>query len=178
MSVIWKIGYVICRQTALFGLPGMRKLRNIVYNRYLGTSKINVDDFVRMYTAHANPGGAFRKIGCGLHISRNAEVDFSGGVTMGTNVTVSENAKIYTHDHIVDGDNSDWRKNDLVFSPIDIGDNAWIGADAIVLQRVSRIGEGAVIAAGSVVTRDVDDFMIVAGNPAKPVRRRAGKFSV
>lgn len=176
MSKIWKIGYVICRQTGLFGLPGMRSIRNAIYSRYLGTSGVNIDDFVRISAAHVNPNGSPRAIGPGLHVSRNAEVDYSGGIVMGRNVTISENAKIFTHDHVIDDGESDWRKNGLQFSSIEIGDNAWIGADAIVLQRVRRIGEGAIIAAGSVVTRDVEPYMIVAGNPAAPVRRRRGDY--
>jgi chloramphenicol O-acetyltransferase type B len=52
-----------------------------------------------------------------------------------------------------------------------IGDDVWIGLGAIVLSGVS-IGEGSVIAAGSVVTRDVDPYAIYAGNPARKIRAR------
>jgi acetyltransferase-like isoleucine patch superfamily enzyme len=56
--------------------------------------------------------------------------------------------------------------------PLLIGDDAWIGANAIVLPGCSRIGRGAVVGAGSVVTRDVPDFAVVAGNPARVIRER------
>jgi acetyltransferase-like isoleucine patch superfamily enzyme len=56
--------------------------------------------------------------------------------------------------------------------PLVIGDDAWIGANAIVLPGCGRIGRGAVVGAGSVVTRDVPDFAVVAGNPARIVRQR------
>jgi acetyltransferase-like isoleucine patch superfamily enzyme len=52
-----------------------------------------------------------------------------------------------------------------------VGDDAWIGAGAIVLQGV-RIGRGAIVAAGSVVTRDVPDHAIVGGAPARALRMR------
>jgi chloramphenicol O-acetyltransferase type B len=52
-----------------------------------------------------------------------------------------------------------------------IGDDVWIGLGSIVLSGVC-IGEGSVIAAGSVVTRDVDEYAIYAGNPAKKIRER------
>jgi chloramphenicol O-acetyltransferase type B len=52
-----------------------------------------------------------------------------------------------------------------------IGDDVWIGLGSIVLSGVS-IGEGSVIAAGSVVTRDVEEYAIYAGNPAKKIRER------
>ena len=54
---------------------------------------------------------------------------------------------------------------------IKIGDRVWIGYRAIVLPGVT-IGEGAVVGAGSVVTRDVADYTIVAGNPARPIGER------
>jgi phosphonate metabolism protein (transferase hexapeptide repeat family) len=60
------------------------------------------------------------------------------------------------------------RRRDLA---VTIGDDVWIGHGAVVLAGRS-IGTGAVVGAGSVVTRDVAPFTIVAGNPAKPIRRR------
>ena len=57
------------------------------------------------------------------------------------------------------------------FREITIGEGAWLGFGAIILQGVS-IGEGAVVAAGSVVTKDVPKFAIVGGNPAKLIRYR------
>ncbi|MCX6595981.1 MAG: DapH/DapD/GlmU-related protein [Acidobacteria bacterium] len=55
--------------------------------------------------------------------------------------------------------------------PVVIGDHAWIGYRALVLPGVT-IGEGAVVAAGAVVTKDVAPFTIVAGNPARPIGER------
>ena len=60
-----------------------------------------------------------------------------------------------------------WRKSHRVH----IGHDVWIGHGAIVLPG-RRIGNGAVVAAGAIVTRDVPPYTIVAGNPARPVRRR------
>jgi phosphonate metabolism protein (transferase hexapeptide repeat family) len=61
----------------------------------------------------------------------------------------------------------DWRRSHRV----EIGHDVWIGHGAIILPG-RRIGTGAVVAAGAVVTRDVDPYTIVAGVPAKPIRRR------
>jgi phosphonate metabolism protein (transferase hexapeptide repeat family) len=60
-----------------------------------------------------------------------------------------------------------WRRSHRVH----IGHDVWIGHGAIVLPG-RRIGNGAVIAGGAVVTKDVPDYTIVAGNPARPIRRR------
>jgi virginiamycin A acetyltransferase len=53
-----------------------------------------------------------------------------------------------------------------------IGNDVWMGNGAMVLPRVQKIGDGAIIGAGSVVTKDVPDFAVVAGNPAKIIRFR------
>jgi acetyltransferase-like isoleucine patch superfamily enzyme len=67
------------------------------------------------------------------------------------------------------------RRKDLEYlvskGPIRVGNDVWIGARAIILSGVS-IGDGAVIAAGSVVTRDVPPYTIAAGNPARVIRPR------
>lgn len=55
-------------------------------------------------------------------------------------------------------------------SPINIGNNVWIGSNATILPGVT-IGDGAIVAAGAVVTKDVNENEIVAGVPAKVIRR-------
>jgi acetyltransferase-like isoleucine patch superfamily enzyme len=67
---------------------------------------------------------------------------------------------------IVDAD------SDVPRSGISIGDDSWIGANALILPGCTRIGIGSVVGAGSVVTKDVSDFTIVAGNPAKVIGTR------
>lgn len=57
-------------------------------------------------------------------------------------------------------------------SPLTIGHDVWLGANTIITPRCKRIGIGAIVGAGSVVTHNVPDFAIVAGNPAHIVRRR------
>jgi virginiamycin A acetyltransferase len=64
-------------------------------------------------------------------------------------------------------------KNELT-----IGNDVWIGCNAIILPNVSKIGDGAVIGAGAVVTRDIPDFAIVAGNPAKIIKYRFSEKTI
>lgn len=103
------------------------------------------------------------------------------------NITIEDDVLISTDCLIQDTDNhnlsksirkkdcGDWKKNrtqqwDLVEKkPIKICEGAWIGAKCIILKGVT-IGEGAIVAAGSVVTKDVEPYTIVAGNPAKFIK--------
>lgn len=58
--------------------------------------------------------------------------------------------------------------------PLHICTDVWIGARAIVLPGCKRIGKGVIIGSGSVVTKDVPDYTIVGGNPAKVIKSRRG----
>lgn len=58
------------------------------------------------------------------------------------------------------------------FNPLVIGNDVWIGANAVILPEVNHVGDGAVIGAGAVVSRDVPPFAVVLGNPARVVKRR------
>jgi len=60
----------------------------------------------------------------------------------------------------------------IEFVPCNIGDDVWIGHNAIILPRAAKVGRGAVVAAGAVVTGDVPPYAIVAGNPAKIIGYR------
>ena len=57
-------------------------------------------------------------------------------------------------------------------TPLEIMDDVWIGARAIILPGCKRIGAHSIIGAGAVVTKDVPDYAIVGGNPAKVIRMR------
>lgn len=58
------------------------------------------------------------------------------------------------------------------FVPCEIGDDVWVGHNAVIVPRVTKIGRGAVVAAGAVVTKDIPPYAIVAGNPAKIIGYR------
>ena len=87
-------------------------------------------------------------------------------IRIGANAVVSEDAFLCTAQHDITS-----AKFELVTAPIEIGDMAWIGACAIVLPG-RRIGVGAVVGAGAVVTKDVEPWTVVAGNPARIIGRR------
>jgi putative colanic acid biosynthesis acetyltransferase WcaF len=90
----------------------------------------------------------------------------AASVQLDADVTVSQNAFLCTAAHDVDA-----CSRPLTTAPIHLARGSWVFARAIVLPGVT-LGEGAVAAAGCVVTRSVDAFAIVAGNPARVIRQR------
>jgi putative colanic acid biosynthesis acetyltransferase WcaF len=89
-----------------------------------------------------------------------------GPVTLGRNVTLSHRAQLCAGTH-------DYTQPDLPLlkPPIVIGDQTWICANAFVGPGVT-VGEGAVVGAGAVVVKDVAPWTVVAGNPARLIKRR------
>lgn len=138
------------------------------------------------YIFESNEGyitiGDHSYVGGGTFISRSS-------ITIGNNVTIAWGGTVYDHDsHSLDFmerrkdiddelsdirngrnfiQNKDW--SNVKSKPIVIKDDVWIGMNVIILKGVT-IGEGAIVGAGSVVTKDVPSWTVVAGNPAKVVK--------
>lgn len=110
-------------------------------------------------------------MGSGTIVNVGAYLSGEGGLSLGSNVLVGAHAKLLSAGHQIDGGHEIIARNRITRSRVEIGDGAWVGAGAVVLEGV-RIGRGAVVAAGSVVRRDVPDRMIVAGVPARIIRAR------
>lgn len=175
MTLVYKVLYVICRSSAYFGIYPLNKLRNWVYSKCFSCPNINVDSFVRIQSAHTPPNKQLvkLKVGRNLCIGYGSYIDYSGGVVIEDDVTISEHIKIYTHNHpVVIGKSINWKENKIRFSELIIEKYSWIGSGSIILESVKKIGSGAVVAAGSVVTKDVPENTIVAGNPAKVIKKR------
>jgi acetyltransferase-like isoleucine patch superfamily enzyme len=96
-------------------------------------------------------------------INRECRIEALGGIRVGTSVNISHAVRLQTGSHNI-------YSNDFeaVYKPIAIGDYAWICEAATIIGGVS-IGEGAVVMAGAVVTRDVAPWTIVGGVPARSV---------
>ena len=129
------------------------------------------------------------KVGDGVFINSGTVVISRSSIEIGNAVTIAWGCTIYDHnshsisylDSIADQDqqlidlprghlatNKDWSK--VVASPIRICDYAWLGFDVTVLKGVT-IGEGAIIGARAVVTKDIPPWTIAVGNPAQVVRQ-------
>ncbi len=99
----------------------------------------------------------------GVQLNIGCRIDYSGGLRIGSDSLVSEEAIIFTHDHGYDP------HTPPQLFPKKIGEKVWIGSRAIVMPSCQEIGDNAVIGAGSVVTKNVPANQIYAGNPAKLV---------
>ena len=89
-------------------------------------------------------------------------------ITIGKNCFMAPNVSIYTAGHPV---HPDVRNSMLEYGiPVTIGDNVWIGGNTVICPGVT-IGNNCVIGAGSVVTRDIPDWTIAAGNPCRVIRK-------
>ena len=105
-------------------------------------------------------------VGANSVINGGCRIDTRAGIQIGDNVSISEDVQILTADH--DLHTADFRGRK---KPVSIGDFVFIGTRATILPGV-QVGRGAVLAAGAVVTRDVESLEIVAGVPAKTIGRR------
>ena len=106
-------------------------------------------------------------VGTGTFINHGAYLMDGAKIVIGAHCFIGPNLGCYTAEHALDVER---RNRGLERArPITIGDNCWLGGDVKVMPGVT-IGEGAVIGAGSVVTRDVPPFVVAAGNPCRVLR--------
>jgi maltose O-acetyltransferase len=145
-----------------------RRVRTMVLRWWLGC--LGVGSGVQMHCRFLH--------GPGVHLGERCVINHGClldgrryPIRVGSDVSIGPEAAILTLGH-------DPRSPDFADrgGPVTIGDHVWIGFRAIVLPGVT-IGEGGVVAAGAVVSRDVPPFTIVAGNPARPIGSRSHPLS-
>lgn len=101
-----------------------------------------------------------------VFVNSGCKFQDQGGITIGDDVLVGHNCVIATLNHEPNPD----RRADMIPAPVNIGNKVWIGANVTILPGVS-IGEGAIIAAGAVVNKDVPPRTVVGGVPAKVLKQ-------
>jgi maltose O-acetyltransferase len=120
-----------------------------------------------MWANFFSPSGI--RIGTDTIIGDHAFLDGRAALVIGNHVDIASYVMIYNSEHDLESE-----KFEAIEEPIEIGDYVFIGPRAIILPGV-KIGKGAVVAAGAVVTKDVPDFAIVGGVPAKVIGERKNK---
>lgn len=139
---------------------------------------VSLGDFVTIDDqAILRASGVLRNLGTGIEIGSSTSIGAfnfihgGGGVTVGKNCLFGPYVSVYSENHNFSDTALPIRKQGETRLPVRIGDDVWIGAGSIVLPGVT-VGSGAIVAAGSVVTKDVIAKSVVGGVPAKVIKRR------
>jgi acetyltransferase-like isoleucine patch superfamily enzyme len=121
--------------------------------------------------AELNPFGGLIRLADRVWLGPYVVIYGHGGVEIGEWTMVSMHATIVSSNHAIPGMDRCMRWEKDLLLPTKIGRDVWIGANAVILGGVT-VGDCAVVAAGAVVTKDVEAGAIVAGNPAREIRKR------
>lgn len=113
------------------------------------------------------------RIGDHTWIGQGSFLHSGGGILIGKAVGIGPMVKILTSFHKEGSPDQPVMANEIEFAPVVIEDGCDIGTGSIILPGV-HIGEGVIVGAGSVVTRDIPPFSVVSGSPARVTRKRKG----
>lgn len=102
--------------------------------------------------------------------NRNNNIVARYGITFGNNVITGPNVSIYDNNHCFTNNKIPFWKQGFFGDKITIGHNVWIGANSVITSGVN-IGDNVVIAAGTIVTKDIESNVVVAGNPARIIKK-------
>jgi len=180
-DLLYRIGFTWRRLVTqlllrpLFGSMG-RRVTLYPFTMLVGASRVHIGD------------GTVVRRGCRLEVVDHGQ-DWTPSIRIGSNVNIEQNVHIVCHDRIVIGDNVSITGNcaivdvshdharrlagqpdvDPARSFVEIGADSFLGYGSVVLPNV-RIGRGCFVGAGSVVTRDLPDYAVAAGAPARVIR--------
>lgn len=155
---------------------------NLMSNSYINALSINGvligDNFTLGKYSIIECTGVLRNIGNSLKIGNNVGINHycfigvRGDIIIGDNVIFGPRVSIFSENHNFDRLDIPIKEQGVTKSTTVIGNDVWIGAGVNIMSGVT-IGNGVVIAAGAVVTKDIQDFAIVAGIPAKIIKMRS-----
>ena len=129
-----------------------------------------VDDSFVLIPPFYTSGGTEISVGRNVFINQNCTFYDLGGLDIADDVMIGPNVSIFTSGHPIQPNK---RRSSVIAKPIAIERNVWIAAGATILGGVT-VGENSIVAAGSVVTRDVPPNTLVGGNPARVLRSISG----
>ncbi len=162
----WHFNYPNSLLEYLF-TPCPRGLRfvNFVYQKIIGLNRQY--PFMIHFTSIVNGNIIFGKnVARYFAVSGGCYIQGINGIEIGDNSIFAPGVKILSANH----DFSDFSKHIKTNIPIRIGSNCWVGANAIILPEV-QIGDNVIIGAGSVVTKNFECNVVIAGNPARVIKK-------
>ncbi|KAM0548828.1 hypothetical protein ACHAPJ_009684 [Fusarium lateritium] len=117
------------------------------------------------------------KVGSNVFINFNCTILDTCTVSIGSRTLIGPNVSFFSGTHPLDPEVRNGTNGPELGGPITVGQDCWIAGNVIILPGIT-IGNGCTVGAGSVVTKDVPDFHVVAGNPAKVLRQLERKPKV
>jgi len=145
----------------------------VIYQRHRGGA-VELNDKVHLYgdtSIYTGEGGSVR-IGEESHIQQRCHFSsFLGSVRIGRRAEIAPNCAFYAHNHRMEAGKTIREQPIETRGGVIIDDDVWLGYAVIVLDGV-HIGQGAVVAAGSVVMTDIPEEAVAAGNPARVIKYR------
>lgn len=142
-------------------------LRNMIYLFLLKKKKGIVWVQPRVTIVQSNKFTVGRNCG----INTGTYINAKGGISFGDNVLVGSNVTISSGKHPIDGKEPPVFQRPTEPLPIVIEDDVWIGANAVIMPGVT-LKKGTVVGAGAIVTKNTEEYSVVAGVPAKVIRYR------
>jgi len=135
--------------------------------------KVTVGSYaiIRPTNLYGGEPGVGLKVGDNSSIGPYAYIGCSGYIEIGNNVMMSPRVSIYSENHNFEDPGHPMIEQGVTRSFAKIEDDCWIASNSIILAGVT-VGKGSVVAAGSVVTKDVPPYSVVGGNPAKIIKSR------
>lgn len=125
----------------------------------------DVDDSFCLFPPFTADYGLGIRVGKEVFINSGCRFQDQGGITIGDGCQIGHNVVIATLNHKQDPE----RRKELVPAPVTLGRDVWVGSNATILPGVT-IGDGAIVAAGAVVSKDVPSMTIVGGVPARVIK--------
>jgi maltose O-acetyltransferase len=160
--------YGFARHLPGSGLPwsfGAKSLRGMLCRRIFNSCGRNIN------VEHGAYFASGRDIEIGDNSGLGLDCRVTGPLKIGKDVMMAPDVMIFTQNHETNRLDIPMRLQTAPKKPVIIGDDVWIGACVIILPGVT-VGNGAILAAGAIVTKNVPDYAIVGGNPARIIKMR------
>lgn len=133
--------------------------------------RVSLEHDVYFNAAGPYTEGVSIRLGDGCFVGTGCEFNITTGLTVGPSTLIAAGSRFIDHNHGTAA-SSLMKQQSETAAPIVVGADVWIGVNSVILQGVT-IGDGAVVGAGSVVTRSVPSYTVVGGVPARLIRSRA-----